>query len=78
MDHLEKLGVISDFDAEMFKNGSANEGLFKAIINKNSNLSSGYALKDLFYSNSGSWINKLPQGFKTIAEIANENYFISG
>ena len=78
MARLEELGLLKGFDAEMFKDGWSHEGLLKALIDKNTNLSSGYSLKDLFYSNSGSWIEGIPAGFKKIVEVAGDDFFISG
>ena len=78
MQRLEKLGVLSGFDAEHFKGGSDYEGLMKAIIDDADPLTSGYNKNDLFYSNSGNWIAKVPANFKTLATIAGSNYYIAG
>ena len=42
MQKLEKLGVLTGFDAEKLKGGSDYEGLMKAIINDQDPLTSGY------------------------------------
>ena len=78
MQRLEKLGVLSGFDAEHFKGGSDYEGLMKAIIDDADPLTSGYNKNDLFYSNSGNWIAKVPANFKTLATIAGSDYYIAG
>lgn len=78
MQRLEKLGLIDGFDAEKFSGGSDFEGLMKAIIDDQDPLTSGYKKNDLFYSNSGNWIAKLPANFKTLASIAGSDYYIAG
>ena len=61
MQKLEKLGVLAGFDAEKLKGGSDYEGLMKAIIDDQDPLTSGYKKNALFYSNSGNWIEKVPE-----------------
>ncbi|WP_061594023.1 LPXTG-anchored zinc carboxypeptidase [Streptococcus gordonii] len=78
MQRLEKLGLIDGFDAEKFSGGSDFEGLMKAIIDDQDPLTSGYNKNDLFYSNSGNWIAKVPANFKTLATIAGSDYYIAG
>jgi len=72
MQKLEKLGVLAGFDAEKLKGGSDYEGLMKAIIDDQDPLTSGYKKNTLFYSNSGNWIEKVPEHFKT------SDYYIAG
>lgn len=78
MQRLEELGVVDGFDAEQLKNGGDYEGLMKAIIDDKDPLTSGYNKNDLFYSNSGNWIAKIPANFKTLASIAGSDYYIAG
>lgn len=78
MQRLEELGAVDGFDAEQLKNGSDYEGLMKAIIDDKDPLTSGYNKNDLFYSNSGNWIAKVPANFKTLASIAGNDYYIAG
>ena len=78
MQRLEELGVVDGFDAEQLKNGGDYEGLMKAIIDDKDPLASGYNKNDLFYSNSGNWIAKVPANFKTLASIAGSDYYIAG
>lgn len=78
MQRLEELGVVDGFDAEQLKNGGDYEGLMKAIIDDKDPLTSGYNKNDLFYSNSGNWIAKVPANFKTLASIAGSDYYIAG
>ncbi|MBP2624026.1 M14 family metallopeptidase [Streptococcus oricebi] len=78
MQRLEKLGVLEGFDAERFKGGSDYEGLMRAIVDDLDPLASGYAKNDLFYSNSGNWIEKVPANFRTLMKIADSNYYIAG
>lgn len=78
MQRLEELGAVDGFDAEQLKNGSDYEGLMKAIIDDKDPLTSGYNKNDLFYSNSGNWIAKVPANFKTLASIAGSDYYIAG
>ena len=78
MQRLEKLSLIDGFDAENFSGGSDFEGLMKAIIDDQDPLTSGYNKNDLFYSNSGNWIAKVPANFKTLATIAGSDYYIAG
>ena len=78
MQKLEKLGVLSGFDAEKLKGGSDYEGLMKAIIDDQDPLTSGYKKNALFYSNSGNWIEKVPNNFKTLMSIASSDYYIAG
>lgn len=78
MQRLEELGVVDGFDAEQLKNGGDYEGLMKAIIDDKDPLTSGYNKNDLFYSNSGNWIAKVPANFKTLASIAGSYYYIAG
>ena len=78
MQKLEKLGVLSGFDAEKLKGGSDYEGLMKAIIDDQDPLTSGYKKNELFYSNSGNWIEKVPSNFKTLMSIASNDYYIAG
>ncbi|KXT63929.1 LPXTG-anchored zinc carboxypeptidase [Streptococcus sp. DD04] len=78
MQRLEKLGVLDGFDAERFSGGSDFEGLMKAIVDDKDPLTSGYKKNDLFYSNSGNWIAKVPANFKTLATIAGSDYYIAG
>ena len=78
MQRLEKLGLIDGFNAEKFSGGSDFEGLMKAIIDDQDPLTSGYNKNDLFYSNSGNWIAKVPANFKTLATIAGSDYYIAG
>lgn len=54
------------------------EGLLKAIINKDSDWASGFAGEDLIYSNTGTWITALPEGFVPIVKVAEGDFFISG
>ena len=78
MQRLEELSVVDGFDAEQLKNGGDYEGLMKAIIDDKDPLTSGYNKNDLFYSNSGNWIAKVPANFKTLASIAGSDYYIAG
>ena len=78
MQKLEKLGVLAGFDAEKLKGGSDYEGLMKAIIDDQDPLTSGYKKNTLFYSNSGNWIEKVPSNFKTLMNIAPNDYYIAG
>lgn len=78
MQKLEKLGVLTGFDAEKLKGGSDYEGLMKAIIDDQDPLTSGYKKNTLFYSNSGNWIEKVPKHFKTLMSIAPSDYYIAG
>lgn len=78
MQRLEELGAVDGFDAEQLKNGGDYEGLMKAIIDDKDPLTSGYNKNDLFYSNSGNWIAKVPANFKTLASIAGSDYYIAG
>ena len=78
MQKLEKLGVLAGFDAEKLKGGSDYEGLMKAIIDDQDPLTSGYKKNTLFYSNSGNWIEKVPEHFKTLMSIAPSDYYIAG
>ena len=78
MQRLEKLGLIDGFDAEKFSGGSDFEGLMKAIIDDQDPLTSGYNKNDLFYSNSGNWIAKVPANCQTLATIAGSDYYIAG
>lgn len=78
MQKLEKLGVLAGFDAEKLKGGSDYEGLMKAIIDDQDPLTSGYKKNELFYSNSGNWIEKVPSNFKTLMSIASSDYYIAG
>lgn len=78
MQKLEKLGVLAGFDAEKLKGGSDYEGLMKAIIDDQDPLTSGYKKNELFYSNSGNWIEKVPSNFKTLMSIAPSDYYIAG
>ena len=78
MQKLEKLGVLTGFDAEKLKGGSDYEGLMKAIIDDQDPLTSGYKKNTLFYSNSGNWIEKVPSNFKTLMSIASSDYYIAG
>lgn len=78
MQKLEKLGILAGFNAEQFANGSDHEGLMRAIIDDKHPLTSGYAMNGLFYSNSGNWIEGIPEGFKTLVKIADKDYYIAG
>ena len=78
MQKLEKLEVLAGFDAEKLKGGSDYEGLMKAIIDDQDPLTSGYKKNELFYSNSGNWIEKVPSNFKTLMSIASSDYYIAG
>ena len=78
MQKLDKLGVLAGFDAEKLKGGSDYEGLMKAIIDDQDPLTSGYKKNELFYSNSGNWIEKVPSNFKTLMSIASNDYYIAG
>ncbi|MGB5822634.1 MAG: hypothetical protein WBH44_01050 [Proteocatella sp.] len=56
-----------------------HEGLMKADIDTSSMLSSSYESKDNMYSSSGTWIEKLPEGFSSIASIEDSKvFYISG
>ncbi len=78
MQKLEELGILTGFNAEMFADGADYEGLMKAIIDDTDPLSSGYTMNGLFYSNSGNWIEGVPEGFKTLVKIADKDYYIAG
>ncbi|RLU46883.1 zinc carboxypeptidase [Streptococcus iniae] len=80
MTQLEKLGLISGFDAAMTdeKNGSSYEGLMRIELDDQSPYTSGYALKSLFYSNSGTWIESIPASFRKLAAISEKDFYISG
>ena len=78
MQRLERLGVLEGFDAERMSGGSDYEGLMRAIIDDTDPLTSGYQANDLFYSNSGNWIAKIPANFKTLASIAGSDFYIAG
>lgn len=58
-------------------NGSY-EGLVRAQIDKTHPLTSGYEATDLFYSNSGTWVTGVPEGFKPVVTVASEDHFIAG
>lgn len=78
MQKLETLGILTGFNAEEFANGSDYEGLMRAVVDDKDPLTSGYALNDLFYSNSGNWIEGIPEGFRTLVKIADKDYYIAG
>ncbi len=78
MQRLEALGVLKGFNAEQFENGGDFEGLMKAIVDDKDPLTSGYAMNSLFYSNSGNWIEGIPEGFRTLVRIAGQDYYIAG
>lgn len=78
MQKLEELGIIEGFNAEMFDGGYDFEGLMKAVVDDSDPLTSGYAMNDLFYSNSGNWIEGIPEGFRTLVKIADQDYYIAG
>ena len=50
----------------------------KAIIQDQDPLTSGYKKDELFYSNSGNWIAKIPANFRTLASIAGSDFYIAG
>lgn len=75
---LEELDIIEGFNAEMFDGGYDFEGLMKAVVDDSDPLTSGYAMNDLFYSNSGNWIEGIPEGFRTLVKIADQDYYIAG
>ncbi|MET3557037.1 LPXTG-motif cell wall-anchored protein [Streptococcus rupicaprae] len=76
MHRLEELGLIPGFDAE--RTGRSHEGLLKALLDSTHVLTSGYLPNDYFYSNSGSWINTLPENFKQLLKVADGDYFVAG
>lgn len=76
MRRLEKHKILDGFDAERTR--GSHEGLLKALIDDLSPYASGYAKEDLFYSNSGSWIEKVPANFKTHMTIAAKDYYLAG
>ena len=76
MRRLEKHKILDGFDAERTR--GSHEGLLKSLIDDLSPFASGYKKEDLFYSNSGSWIEKLPAGFKTLMTIAEKDYYLAG
>ncbi|WP_194720456.1 LPXTG cell wall anchor domain-containing protein, partial [Streptococcus suis] len=78
MQKLEELGILAGFNAEQFTDGGDYEGLMRAIIDDKDPLTSGYAMNGLFYSNSGNWIEGIPEGFKTLVKIADKDYYIAG
>ncbi|KHD45943.1 zinc carboxypeptidase [Streptococcus hongkongensis] len=80
MAKLESLGVLPGFDAAMTDpdNGYSYEGLMKITLDANSPYTSGYAANSLYYANSGSWIEAVPSGFKTLANISESNFYVSG
>ncbi|HEM4282810.1 TPA: LPXTG cell wall anchor domain-containing protein [Streptococcus suis] len=78
MQKLEELGILAGFNAEQFTDGGDYEGLMRAIIDDKDPLTSGYAMNGLFYSNSGNWIEGIPEGFKTLIKIADKDYYIAG
>lgn len=80
MAKLESLGILPGFDAAMTneKDGSNYEGLMKINLDDNSPYTSGYAANSLYYSNSGSWIQGIPLGFMTLANIAPSDFYVSG
>lgn len=74
---LEKLGLLAGFDVE--STDDSHEGLLKATVTDDQSvLTSGYNKDDLFYTNSGSWIESLPDGFKSLLKINDENYYLAG
>ncbi|HEM3456831.1 TPA: LPXTG cell wall anchor domain-containing protein [Streptococcus suis] len=78
MQKLEELGILAGFNAEQFTDGGDYEGLMRAIIDDKDPLTSGYTMNGLFYSNSGNWIEGIPEGFKTLVKIADKDYYIAG
>ncbi|HEL1610252.1 TPA: LPXTG cell wall anchor domain-containing protein [Streptococcus suis] len=78
MQKLEELGILAGFNAEQFTDGGDYEGLMRTIIDDKDPLTSGYAVNGLFYSNSGNWIEGIPEGFKTLVKIADKDYYIAG
>lgn len=75
---LEELNLLNGFDASMLENGWDFEGLMKAIIDDQDPLTSGYLANGLFYSNSGHWIDGIPEGFRTLVTIADKDFYIAG
>lgn len=80
MAKLESLGILTGFDAAMTSesDGSSFEGLMKISLDANSPYTSGYAANSLYYSNSGSWIEGVPTGFMTLANISASDFYVSG
>ncbi len=74
---IEESGMLRGL--QVGRTGGSYEGLMKAIVNKDSLLASGFAANDIFYSNSGAWLNGLPEGFNTVVSINDaEDFYISG
>ncbi len=56
-----------------------HEGLLKSVNDKSSMLTMGYPTEDMMYSSSGTWIEKLPIGFKEITKAKNsEDFYVAG
>lgn len=77
MKRLEELGVLPGFDAETVDESTSYEGLLKALVEKDV-LSSGYKANDYFYSNSGSWIEKLPAAFRKLMSVEKGDFYLAG
>lgn len=77
---LEDLGLLNGFDSAMTdeENGYVYEGLIKINLDDKSPYTSGYDAQSLFYSNSGSWIEGIPVGFKSLAAINASDFYVSG
>ncbi|MGT2933137.1 zinc carboxypeptidase [Streptococcus catagoni] len=80
MMRLEKLGILPGFDAAMTdeEKGASYEGLMHINLDANSPYTSGYSAKSLYYSNSGTWIEGVPAGFRRLANISADQFYVSG
>lgn len=80
MAKLESLGVLPGFDAAMTNEdeGYSYEGLMKIDLDTNSPYTSGYGSDALYYANSGSWIQGIPAGFMSLANIEASDFYVSG
>jgi len=69
--------LLEGFDYVTTQGG--HEGLVKATVNVNHQLTSGYQTDELLYTTRGSWITEVPEDAEVLATVKNtDDFFVAG
>ena len=74
---VKEAELLEGFDYVTTQGG--HEGLVKATVNVNHQLTSGYKEDELLYTTRGSWITEVPVDAEVLATVKNtDDFFVAG